>query len=78
MERIVYFTAGAVATAPELAEIAAINTAIAAKYDCVVRRGDGVGSLDYGAGPEPADYVAGTPPAGFDTLPVFDPENPPA
>jgi len=79
MDKIIYFTAGAVATGPELAAIAALNAVAEAPYEIAVRRGDGVGSMSYGAGVEPADYVAGTPPAPYNSgYPVFDPANPPA
>lgn len=80
MVKVIYFTAGAIATAPELAEIAKFNAAAVAPLEVVVRRGDGVGSQEYGAGEEAADFVAGTPPAPYDDAedyPVADPDNPP-
>lgn len=80
MVKVIYFTAGAIATAPELAEIAKLNAATVPALEVVVRRGDGVGTQLYGAGEEAADYVAGTPPAPYDDTedyPVADPDNPP-
>lgn len=78
--KVIYFTAGAIATSGELADIAKLNVAAVAPLEVVVRRGDGVGSQEYGAGEEAADYVAGTPPAPYDDpedYPVADPDNPP-
>lgn len=63
--KVIYFTAGAIATSGELADIAKLNVAAVAPLEVVVRRGDGVGSQEYGAGEEAADYVAGTPPAPY-------------
>ena len=75
---MLYFTAGAIATTDERAEIAAINAQAAAPYQVNVRRGDGVGSINYGAGIEACDYVAGTPPMAYVSKPVYDPDAPPA
>lgn len=74
MSKIIYFTAGEVATEGELEDIAAINAKAVAPYEVVVRRGDAV-SNEYGAGIEDADFVAGTIPADYDDseeFPVFD------
>ena len=73
--KIIYFTAGEVATGDELTEIAALNAAAAAPYEIVVRRGDVVGDQDFGAGPEACAFVAGTVPSGdgfYEDIDVFD------
>jgi len=62
-QRITFFTAGRVATVDELAEIEAIKTAIEPAFVMVVRNGEA--SPNYGAGPEPTDYVAGDVPAAY-------------
>lgn len=85
MQKILYFTAGALATETELEEIDALNALAEKPYEVFVRRGDSVGSMAYGAGVEATDYIAGTPPAPYDNTdpeegpvyPVFDPDNPP-
>lgn len=79
MERVTYFTAGSVATAQELAEIAKINTASAKPFEVLVVNGSE--SSDYGYGERETDYVAGTVPEPYASedpaYPVFDPDSPP-
>ena len=78
MAKVIYFTAGEKATAPELADIANLNVAAVAPYEVVVRRGDDVASYSYGAGIEAADYVAGTIPDAYsdtEDYPVIDPDD---
>lgn len=62
-QRITFFTAGPVVTAPEQAEIDAIEAAIAPVYELRVR--NRVASPNFGAGVEATDFVAGTPPASY-------------
>lgn len=76
--KVLYFTAGPKASAPELAEIALLNAAAAAPFEVGVR--NGLESSSYGYGVEDADYVAGTIPDLYDdaeTYPIFDPAEPP-
>jgi hypothetical protein len=73
---VLYFLAGNVPTTGEAADLAKIAAA-GPSYVCHVRNG-GYGSTNYGAGPESADYVAGTPPAAYantTTYPRLDPTN---
>jgi len=77
-QRIIFFTEGATATAPEIAEIAAINAMAVNPYELLVL--NSTASPNYGAGAISADYVAGTLVAPYnvaETYPVFDYENPP-
>ena len=77
-KRVIYFTAGEQPTGPELAAIAKLNVLAGVAYEVVVRRGDTAGgSLNYGAGPEPADYVAGTVPTDYNAKTVINPDAPP-
>lgn len=79
-QKIMYFTAGMQPTETEQEEIDALMPLIEPRFEVVVRRGDGVGTMNYGAGVEATDYVAGSPPAPYDDpddYPVADPENPP-
>lgn len=75
-QKIIFFTAGAKPTGPEQTAINGINALTIPAYEVAVRRGDGVGSISYGAGPEQTDFVMGTPPDEYDGVPVFDPEAP--
>src|SRR6478736_3380125 len=77
-KRVIYFTAGEQPIGPELAAIAKLNVLAGVAYEVVVRRGDTAGgSLNYGAGPEPADYVAGTVPTDYNAKTVINPDAPP-
>lgn len=80
MAKVLYFTAGQVPTAGELADIAALNAAALAPYEIGVRSGDVARvTANYGEGRlEPCDYVAGTVPAAYNAIPVIDPDNIPA
>ena len=86
LQKIMYFTAGMIPTNTEANEIAAIEALCVTPYEVVVRRGDAVGTRNYGAGPEATDFVAGTVPPPYDNddeeegtvYPVFDPDDPPA
>lgn len=79
-KRILYFTAGAVATGPEKTAIDKLNAIVGSSFEVHVRNGAipnqyGVGNL------EDADYVAGTIPTAYndeETYPVADPDAPPA
>lgn len=59
-QRITFFTAGPIVTAPEQAEIDAIEEAIAPRFELRVR--NGAASPNFGAGREATDYIAGTAP----------------
>lgn len=61
MKKIIYFTAGPVATSGELSEIAELNTRTSPGYTVSVR--NGASSSSYGYGKESADLVAGTVPS---------------
>lgn len=78
MAKIIYFTAGAVATTDEKADIDKLNALTEVPFEVVVRRGDSVGTYSYGAGLEASDYVSGTVPTAFNARPVVDPDNPPS
>lgn len=75
MEKIVYFTAGAVPTSGELADIAKLNAAAEAPY--VVLVSSAKGDTKYGEHLIDADYVAGTPPTAYSAVPTIDPDNMP-
>ena len=62
-KKVLYFTAGPVPTGPELTAIDQLNALVGSNYAVGVR--DGSQSPNYGAGPEAADFVAGTPPEGY-------------
>lgn len=62
-QRITFFTAGPVVTAPEQAEIDAIEAEIAPRFELRVR--NGAASPNFGAGREATDYIAGTPPVAY-------------
>jgi hypothetical protein len=75
MAKVIYFTAGPVPTVGELADIAALNASILPAYDVAVR--NSLANNSYGAGPEDADFVAGTIPTAYndaETYPVIDPD----
>lgn len=74
-KKVLFFTAGDTATSDELIAIGKLQAAAPAPYDIRVRNG-AHGSVNYGHGPEAADYVAGTPPAAYantGTYPRIDP-----
>lgn len=74
-KKVLYFQAGATATG---AETTAINKIIAAGPSYVLGIRNGSVSPNYGAGPEAADYVAGTPPTDYantTTYPRLDVDN---
>lgn len=73
--KIIYFTAGPVATAAEKTAIDKLNAIAEAPYSVYTR--NAVGGFKYGAGKESADYVAGTIPSDYSGVPVIDPDNPP-
>lgn len=63
-KKVIYFTAGALPTVGEAAEIAVLQAAATKPFDLFIRRGDLPADADYsyGAGAEACDYIAGTPP----------------
>lgn len=76
-QKIIFFTAGEVATAGEKTDIDNLNALVGSPFEVVVRNG----SIPpvYGYGVEEADYVSGTVPAtGYEGVPVADPDNPPS
>lgn len=75
-DRIIFFTAGEQATVDELAAIAKLQDASVALYSLAIRRGDAAGgSLSYGSGVEPADYVCGAIPSAYSSVDVIDPDS---
>lgn len=75
MAKIIYFTAGPVPTVDELADIAALNASILPAYEVAVR--NTLANNSYGAGPEAADFVAGTIPTAYsdaEDYPVINPD----
>lgn len=77
MQKIIYFTAGAVATTEEKADITKLNALVGSPFEVVVR--NGAIPHQYAVGnKEAAAYAAGTIPTLYNTLPVADPDNPPA
>jgi hypothetical protein len=70
MEKIIYFLAGPTATNDELADIAALNAAAAPAYSVHVF--NSAQSPNYGAGPQDADYVAGTIPDAYSEVDEID------
>jgi hypothetical protein len=68
-KKILYFTAGPVPTAGELADIDVLNTLILPGYSIGVRNGAESGS--FGAGIEATDFVAGTVPTAFNARPAY-------
>lgn len=63
-QKILFFTEGNVPTTEELAEIEAIQEAIAPKFELYVR--NAAAPAIYGEGRnEPADFIAGSPPESF-------------
>jgi len=79
-KKVIYFIAGTVPDATELADIAKLNAAKVPAYEIAVRTK--LASPNFGAGKEAADYVAvkagGTMPTAYNAVPVIDPANPPA
>jgi len=76
-KKVLYFTADAVASGPELTAIGKLNALVG--YDVGVR--NSLVANTYGAGVEDADYVAGTLVAPYDDagdFPVINPDVPPA
>ena len=63
MKKIIYFTAGYVATSTELGEIAALKELNGSGYSIAIR--NGADNASYGAGIEACDFVAGTVPTAF-------------
>ncbi len=70
-QKVIYFTAGITATAPELAEIALLNAAAIPAYEVHVF--NALASPQYGSGKAAADFVAGTPPVAYAAVTVIDP-----
>lgn len=75
MKQIAYFTAGTLATVDEKAAIAKLNAIAVPAYQVTVM--SAIQSPNYGAGPFPADFKAGSPPAAYDAVPTIDPDAPP-
>lgn len=78
MQKILYFTAGDKPTAPEQADIDALNALAAAPYEVGVR--NATAPALYDPKPEAADFVCGTIPTSHsdaEDFPVFDIDNPP-
>lgn len=75
-KKVLFFTAGPVATAAEKTAIEKLNAIAEAPYSVYSR--NAIGNFNYGAGKESADYVAGTIPSAYSAVPVIDPDNPPA
>lgn len=76
--KILYFTAGAVPTTEEKADIAALESLVAPAYLIGVRAANA--NPSYGAGAEQTDMVAGSPPLtgvgeAYEETPVFDPDS---
>ena len=73
-EKIMFFTAGPVATPQEIADIAALRSDANVKpaYEVVVR--NGAVPNTYGHGVEATDFVAGTVPSAYSAKPVFGEE----
>lgn len=77
-QKIIYFTAGAVATGPEKTAIDNLNAIVGSSFEVVVR--NGAIPNEYAAGnEEQAAYVAGTIPDNdyYEGLPVANPAAPP-
>lgn len=73
-KKVIYFTAGAVPTAGELADIAVLNSLSGPEYVVNVSNGavgSGLGTI------EASDYAAGTVPGAYSAVPVFSITNPP-
>lgn len=81
-QKIIYFTASAVASEQELADIAALNTMAEPPYLVQVSNASipaGLGKDGSGADiTEACDFVAGTIPAAYSGVAEFDIDNPPA
>lgn len=74
-KKIIYFTAGAVPTVGELADIAVLNSLSGPEYVVNVSNG----AVDSGLGTiEASDYAAGTVPVDYSAVDVFSLTNPPA
>lgn len=65
--KVLYFTAAAAPTGPEQA---AIDALLAGQYDVQVR--NAAQSALYGTKAEPCDFKAGSAPAEYDDVPVWD------
>lgn len=79
-QKVIFFTAGPVATAGELEDIDKLNALTEPRYDVYVRNGGLSGGMNYGAGIEATDLVAGTIPTAYndaEDYPVIDPDAPP-
>ena len=75
-KKIIYFTAGAVATTDEKAAIDKLMAVTGASFEVVVR--NGAVPHQYGVGnKEAAAYAAGTIPTLYNALPVANPDAPP-
>ena len=82
-KKILYFTAGITATAPELAEIAKLNAVTEPQYQVIVMNGSA--NAKYGETDRlvPGDFVAGTVPELYEVededeeriYPEIDPDN---
>lgn len=72
-KKVIFFTAGPKASAPELAAIAKLNAATPAPYS--VKVFNGAQNPNYGYGKEAADYVAGTIPNAYSAVEVINPDD---
>lgn len=76
-QKVTYFTAGAIATSEELADIAALNAQAAAPFTVHCENSQAVVA---DANQKSTDYVAGTLVEPYDdseTYTVYDPDDPP-
>lgn len=75
MKKVIYFTAGAVATTDEKAAIAKLNALTTPAYEVTVM--NATQSPNYGYGIQAADYKAGSPPSAYSAVPTINPDAPP-
>ena len=70
-QKILYFTAGAVPTAPEATEIAALRALTEAPFQVLVKNGEVLPQYGNTEEVEDCDYVAGTPPTEYSEYDVY-------
>lgn len=73
MKKLIYFTKSAIPTTAEKADIMSVRGKVIQSIQLVVMAGDE--ATNYGSNESPADYVSGTVPEAFSSVPVFTDED---
>lgn len=73
-KKVIFFTAGQVPTAPELAAIAKLNAVTIPQYQLTVMNAQADATYGQPVRLPPVDFVAGTVPTKYNAVTVIDPD----